>query len=836
VVCLSAFAPARGHAETPGDGAIAGPIALQAPPVEEPADAAPLANDATVLADVAIDAQGLVSQVEIFRGVDAYRDAAVQRVLKTWKFRPATRAGKALACRIRVPVTFTASAAETAQKTQSNTAHLSIEPTATEDIISNGIVDEPVVEVTVRGKVKTASRGNADFEIDGDALHALPRKGATDLLNLAPSVVLTNEGGDGHAEQVFLRGFDARQGQDIAFSVAGVPINESGNLHGNGYADVHFLIPELVQRLRVVEGPFDPRQGNYAVAGSAEFHLGLADPGAQLSLSRGSFGTWRALGLFRPADRDQDNFAAAEVHSANGYGANRDSQRATAMAQLAGDTSKIGRFRVGATAYTARYHSAGVLRQDDYAAGRVGFYDTYDAKQGGDVSRYGAWAAHETNAGTFHGEHLAWVTWRSSRNRENFTGFLLDSQTPLQNPHGQRGDLIDRATDTVTVGLTGHGRWQFAALERKHQVEIGYFARGDRSSGQAYRIEQATNAPYKLDTDVDSTLGDLGLYGDVDLHPAAWLALRGGLRAEALSYNVLDRCAVQSVAHPSKVNPPGDASCLNQQNFGLYREPIQRASTMGTAVLPRLTLQITPAKSTVFSGSWGIGIRSIDPQYVAQDVAAPFASAQQGDIGVRYHTEIADFDFVSRLSGFWTHVDRDLSFSEAQGRNTLGGGSTRVGAMADLRFGNKYFDDSLSVTLVRASFDDTHLLMPYIPQFVARNEAAYHSQLPWLLKELPVQLSTGVALGYIAARPLPYGERGEAYYTADASTTARWQMWQLTLSGTNLLDLQQRSGEFNYASDFQSQSVPTLVPARHFSAAPPRSLMLTLTFHFGGEK
>ncbi len=824
------------NAETSAEDALTGPVALETPLVEEPVGALPLAQDATVLADVAIDTQGLVTQVDIFRGVDAQRDAAVKKVLKTWKFRPAARKGKALACRIRVPVGFSAPMPVRPAPMQSNPLPLPTQLTVNTNDLPTADADEAVVEVTVRGKVKAANRGNADFEIDTSALHAVPRKGATDLLNLAPSVVLTNEGGDGHAEQVFLRGFDARQGQDIAFSVAGVPVNESGNLHGNGYADLHFLIPELVQRLRVVEGPFDPRQGNYAVAGSAEFHLGLADPGAQLSLSRGTFGAWRALGLFRPDDRDEDNFAAAEVHSANGYGQNRDSQRATALAQLAGDTSKTGRFRIGASAYTARYHSAGVVRQDDFADGRVGFFDTYDTKQGGDVSRYGTWVAHETNAGSFHGEHLAWVTWRSSRNRENFTGFLLDSQTPLQNPHGQRGDLIDRATDTVTAGLTGHGRWQFAALQRKHEVEIGYFARGDRSSGQSYRIEAATNAPYKLDTDIDSTLGDVGLYSDVDLHPASWLALRGGVRAEALSYNVLDRCAVQSVAHPSKINPPGDASCLNQQNFGLYREAVQRSSTMGTAILPRATIQITPQKSTVLSGSWGIGIRSIDPQYVTQDIAAPFASAQQGDVGVRYHTEIADLDFISRISGFWTHVDRDLSFSEAEGRNTLGGGSTRVGAMSDFRIGNKAFDNSLSVTLVRASFDDTHLLMPYIPQFVARNEAAYHQQLPWLLKALPVQMSTGVAFGYIASRPLPYGERGQAYYTADASASLRWQLWQVTLAGTNLFDLQQRSGEFNYSSDFQGQAAPTLVPARHFSAAPPRSVMLTLALHFGGEK
>ena len=126
-------------------------------------------------------------------------------------------------------------------------------------------------------------------------LAEVPRANASELLKLAPGILLTNEGGEGHAEQVFLRGFDAREGQDIEFTVGGVPINESGNLHGNGYADTHFIIPELVQSLRVVEGPFDPRQGNYAVAGSADYELGLAQRGLTAKLHRGSFGTQRVL-------------------------------------------------------------------------------------------------------------------------------------------------------------------------------------------------------------------------------------------------------------------------------------------------------------------------------------------------------------------------------------------------------------------------------------------------------------------------------------------------------------------------------------------------------------
>ncbi len=80
---------------------------------------------------------------------------------------------------------------------------------------------------------------------------------------------------------MFLRGFNAEQGQDIEFTVNGVPINEVDNPDGHGYADTHFIIPELVRSLRVIEGPFDPHQGDFAVAGSADYELGVESRGIQ---------------------------------------------------------------------------------------------------------------------------------------------------------------------------------------------------------------------------------------------------------------------------------------------------------------------------------------------------------------------------------------------------------------------------------------------------------------------------------------------------------------------------------------------------------------------------
>ena len=128
--------------------------------------------------------------------------------------------------------------------------------------------------------------------------------------------------------------------------MGGVPINESGNLHGNGYADTHFIIPELVSSLRVVEGPFDPRQGNYAVAGSANYELGLAQRGFTAKYAGGSFGTQRLLLLWGPAGESKGTLAGAEIFKTDGFGQNRDAQRATAMGQYEGRLGAEGSYRV----------------------------------------------------------------------------------------------------------------------------------------------------------------------------------------------------------------------------------------------------------------------------------------------------------------------------------------------------------------------------------------------------------------------------------------------------------------------------------------------------------
>ena len=232
--------------------------------------------------------------------------------------------------------------------------------------------------------------------------------------------------------------------------VNGDVVNQVGNLHGNGYADLHFIIPELVQSLRVVEGPYDPRQGNFAVAGSADYELGLTKRGLTGSYEQGSFGTRRALLLWGAPNSNSHNFGSVELYQTDGFGQNRDARRATALGQVENKLGEDGLWRLLTGAYLTDYHSAGVLREDDYAAGRKGFYDTYDFGQGGAASRAFVLGDVEFQHDDYTTHNQLSLTAQTMRLREDFTGFLLDQQTPFQEPHDQRGDLIDLESDAVT--------------------------------------------------------------------------------------------------------------------------------------------------------------------------------------------------------------------------------------------------------------------------------------------------------------------------------------------------------------------------------------------------
>jgi len=113
-----------------------------------------------------------------------------------------------------------------------------------------------------------------------------------------PGLFIGQHACGGKAEQLFLRGFDLDHGTDINISVDGMPVNMVSHAHGQGYADLHFLIPELVENIDFDKGPYHADKGNLATAGYVAFQTKDRLDNNSLTLEGGKFNTFKALGMF----------------------------------------------------------------------------------------------------------------------------------------------------------------------------------------------------------------------------------------------------------------------------------------------------------------------------------------------------------------------------------------------------------------------------------------------------------------------------------------------------------------------------------------------------------
>jgi len=254
--------------------------------------------------------------------------------------------------------------------------------------------------------------------------------------------------------------------------------------------------------------------------------------------------------------------------------------------------------------------------------------------------------------------------------------------------------------------------------------------------------------------------------------------------------------------------------------------------------LPRASLLFGPFAGFTLSASIGKGVRAADPSDVAQDAKTPFSSIESYEGGVSYVRQTDDWALSARSVFFVTRVDRDLIFDENLGRKVQSAGTTRSGWAGSVRTTGKFLDESATVTLVKAEFNDTHLSVENVPAVILRSDTALFAELPWRWLGERARGALGLGVAYVGPRPLPLGERSAPVFTLDSSASLSFSHYELGLSGMNLLGTRYRSSEFNFASDFHSPGsggTSSLVPARSFTAAAPRTLLGSFAIHFGGE-
>ena len=154
------------------------------------------------------------------------------------------------------------------------------------------------IVVTGRRQVLAGEARSASEGVVGQmdlAIRPLLRPG--DVLEAIPGLIVTQHSGSGKSNQMFLRGFNLDHGTDFATWVDGMPLNMRTHGHGQGYTDINFLIPETIDQMAYVKGPYHAELGDFSSAGGV--HIDTFDrlPSNRLTLGVGEDGYGRLLAM-----------------------------------------------------------------------------------------------------------------------------------------------------------------------------------------------------------------------------------------------------------------------------------------------------------------------------------------------------------------------------------------------------------------------------------------------------------------------------------------------------------------------------------------------------------
>ena len=631
-----------------------------------------------------------------------------------------------------------------------------------------------------------APRSASEVTVTQDVVQAAPRSGATDLLRLVPGLVASQHSGEGKAQQLFLRGFDAVHGQDVELLVAGLPVNEVSHVHALGYADLNWLIPAAVREVRVTEGSYRAFQGDFAVAGTVQYELGLEEPGLTLSASYGSYNRFRLFAGVRPTDAPE-TFAAVEYVQGDGFGPQRAFGRVSLLGQA---TLKVGNARLRAVVGSAgaRFDSPGVVPQAAVDAG-AGFFDVFGLRQGGSTSRHqlllGAELPHESGRTTL--EVCGVLSDLLLRN--NFTGYLQHAE----------GDGLEQQQSNGLVGARAVHRRHFHPFDSLVTLDLGLGGRRDdiHQSQRGYR--EVDGAPYRDDFAASIVQTAVSAWTEVAWLPARWRFMLGG-RLDVLHYDVRDELAFAGAGATRSAFGP---------HWGL-KAGVERA--LGEAW--RLFL------------NYGDGFRSPQARSLSDGERAPFVHVRGAEVGAAFTTAKVDV----RGALFGSYVANDFFFDHTVGTTVYVGSTLRGGAQASVTA--RPIDGLLlsgSVTGATAHVVQTDSLLPYFAPLVARLDASYsHPFQAWGLAWTP-RVGTGLTL--IGPRPLPYDEFSRTVFLADVRAALRVGRVELVVDAQNLFDSRWRDGEFVFPSNWNPGAAPSLLPARHFTAGAPRTVAATLEVH-----
>ncbi len=654
-------------------------------------------------------------------------------------------------------------------------------------------------EVEVVGTYETGV-GTSDSASEGRVtarrVETRPALRPGEILEYIPGVIITQHSGDGKANQYYLRGFNLDHGTDISINVDGMPVNMPTHAHGQGYADLNFVIPELVSGIEYRKGPYYADVGDFSAAGAANIEYATSLPHTIGSVTIGEHDYKRALLAGSPSFAGGTLVYGLELVGQDGPWDNPEkfSKINTVLRYSNGD--KADGFRVTGMAYKAHWDSSDQIPQRAVDSGAIDRFGAIDPTDGGATSRYSlSYEQHHDFAG---GRAMvdAYAIHSTLSLFSNFTFFLDD---PVN------GDQFEQHESRTVLGL--HPRVEFynklAGMD--NMVKVGLQARRDNIDPVAlyHTVAQAIESVTREDTVTETSVG---VYLEDTLHVTEKFRTIVGVRGDQYNFDVDSNIPANS----------GKAS--------------------DSIVSPKLSLIFGPWAKTEYFINWGYGFHSndargttisVDPSdgVTPAEKVDPLVRSKGAEVGVR--TEIIP-KLESSLALWQLKLDSELLFTGDAGTTEPSRPSKRTG----IEWTNHYkatswllvdFDFSAS----KARFTDTDPVGNYIPgslEKVVSFGVTVDSIGPWYGM---------LQYRYFGPRPLIEDDSVRSKSTQITNLRVGYKIdpkWRVHMDVYNLFDRKDSDVDYFYESQLKGEAAP--VDDIHFHPVEPRTVRVTLTGYF----
>jgi outer membrane receptor protein involved in Fe transport len=629
---------------------------------------------------------------------------------------------------------------------------------------------------------------SSELLIPGQDFELLPHGRPADVLRLVPGLIMSQHQGGGKAEQYMLRGFDADHGTDVALFVDGMPVNLRTHAHGQGYADLHFLIPETIKQVDAFKGPYYVEYGDFATAGAIDFVTLDTVPENLVEAAGGSFGTQRYLTLLSPTRDRVKTLVALEAYTSDGpFDRPQDYKRLNAFAKASATLGDGVDGSIWASYLRSSWFGSGQIPARAVRAGLIDRFGSIDNSEGGRTERASVngqlrFKPSEADLLTVR----AWGQYYSLDLFSNFTFFLDDPAN---------GDGIKQTDrDRLVGGLDTRYEHRGTVLGVPVQSMAGVQYRVDRS-----RVILGTQADRHLlarTQDVSFVEQSVSPMVKLDLAPLPWLRVVTGARGDIFHYDVRN-------------NLTGSAERLDGNQ---------------TRAVPsvKANLVLGPWYETEFFANFGTGFHSNDARAVILDPRLPALPQARGyEFGVR--SKILPRVEVSAT--YWAlDLKSELVFAGDDGTTEARGPSHRQGWEVTTRIRLlDWLTWSGNVTLTDSAFDNGQAI-PLAPRMTARADLT--ARLPW-------GLSASVAMRYVSNRYADESRQqiARGYTLLDLSARYRYKNLEAFLSVENLANAEWREAQFFFESRLPGEPAGG-VPDIHYTPGNPRTFLGGLALRF----